>query len=97
MTLSHWQATIFGLPNTSIQDRDYFLKLECPENYPNVPPRIRFVTKINMPGVDAHGNVGPSIVQNWNRNSTMAQALVQIRNAMKACTRLQQPPPGATY
>ena len=97
MTLSHWTATIFGPQGTNMMDRLYSLQIECPENYPNAPPKIKFVTKINMPGVDAHGNVSSALLQGWTRSSSMAWALCNVRNGMKAGARLPQPPEGTEY
>lgn len=80
MSMSKWQASMFGLNGTAIQDRYYSLLLECGDNYPNTPPKIWFRTKINMPGVDQNtGLVNPQLYP-WNSKSTLANALCSIRN-----------------
>jgi len=78
------------------------LRLHCTDKYPAVPPRVRFVSKINMNCVDKHGNVNPGklpAMKNWNRNMGIEQVLQSIR--MEMCSdqnrRLRQPPDGTTY
>lgn len=98
MTLSKWNVTMMGLNGTVLQDRFYTLVVECPPNYPNVPPKIWFKSKINLPGVDqTTGLVNASLIGGWSPKSTMAMALCNIRASMKAGARLAQPPDGAEY
>ena len=97
MSMSNWIATIIGPPGTNLGDRIYTLRIEIPEHYPKVPPRIWFKTKINMPGVGPDGAVQPALLAGWTKTSTMVSVLCNIRNSMKAAARLQQPPEGAEY
>jgi ubiquitin-protein ligase len=84
-------------------DRFYELRIHCPEDYPAVPPNVRFVTKINMNCVDSKtGVVSPSklpAIKNWNRNMGIEQVLQSLRMEMcsDANRRLRQPAEGGTF
>jgi ubiquitin-conjugating enzyme E2 variant len=82
-----------------LAERIYTLKIQVPEDYPKSPPKIRFVTKINMENVDQKtGEVNQKMFRDqWKMSSTIAQVLCLIRNNMKAASRLSQPPDGAEY
>lgn len=59
MTFSEWNATIIGPMNTKFDQRIFSLKVICGPDYPKIPPTIRFITKINLPGIDSKGVVEP--------------------------------------
>lgn len=42
-----WCQTVFD-------NRLYELRVHCGEQYPDLPPRVRFVSRINLPCVDQH-------------------------------------------
>lgn len=97
-TFSYWNATIFA-PN----ERIYDLKMFVGEQYPNEPPEISFVSKINMVGVNqTNGKVDNStfsVLKYWNKNNTIAEALKGIRKEMEtqAFKKLSQPPEGTLF
>lgn len=65
------------------ENRIYSLKIECGENYPDAPPTVHFVSRVNLPFVDpTHGKVLASkllVLANWDRNSSLETVLVEIR------------------
>jgi ubiquitin-conjugating enzyme E2 variant len=99
MLLSKWNATIIGPQNTTLGDRIYSLRMFAGENYPQKPPEVQFVTKINLPCVDARGKVTNQLpaLASWKPSMGMVDVLFSLRDAMTAAARLPQPPPDATY
>mmetsp|Transcript_2863 Transcript_2863/g.6680 ORF Transcript_2863/g.6680 Transcript_2863/m.6680 type:complete len:140 (+) Transcript_2863:61-480(+) len=96
ITLSSWNASIIGPQNTSLGDRIFSLKVYCDESYPDNPPEITFVTKINMSCVDqTTGAV--SRIPGWNRDCSIATCLCYLREQMKRASRHHQPPEGEEY
>ena len=49
ITLSHFQCTILGYPNTCIDNRIISLLVHCGPDYPNKAPEIQFQNKLNFP------------------------------------------------
>ena len=39
------------------EGRIYSLKIDCGPNYPDEPPKVKFLTRINLPGVGVTGEV----------------------------------------
>jgi ubiquitin-conjugating enzyme E2 variant len=97
-TFTYWNASVSG-PN----ERFYELKLVCGEDYPEKPPKIKFITKINMNGVNqSTGWVDPSqinVLKNWTRSNTIEDALKALRKEMEgqAFKKLKQPEEGSTF
>ena len=56
-SLFRWNAVIFG-PEGTIWDGGIFkLYLEFSEDYPNKPPKVKFITKIFHPNVYNDGSI----------------------------------------
>jgi ubiquitin-conjugating enzyme E2 variant len=96
-TFTNWNGSILG--NNGIL---YELKIVCDDNYPKVPPKVKFVTKINLPCVNqSNGEIVPNslnILKNWNRDCTIESYLQAIKAEMdKTLSKLKQPPEGSKF
>ena len=103
ITMSNWNGTILGAPNCVHANRIYFVSITCGPNYPDEPPHIKFVSKINLDCVDqTTGDVKPEalhILQNWKRSHTMEDILLELRKEMITPNnkKLPQPAEGSTF
>ncbi|EJF64019.1 UBC-like protein [Dichomitus squalens] len=101
--MSHWNGTIIGPGHTVHENRIYSLKITCGENYPDAPPTIQFISRVNLPFVSqVDGKVDPSklpVLAHWNRNHSIETVLVEIRREMASFNnrKLPQPPEGSTF
>ncbi|CAE6472024.1 hypothetical protein ACGC1H_003835 [Rhizoctonia solani] len=102
VTMTHWNGTIIGPGHTVHENRIYSLRIECGDKYPDVPPTISFLSKVNLSFVGPTGKVDPMklpVLANWIRDSTLETVLVQMRREMAAPhnRKLPQPAEGSTY
>ena len=101
--LSYWNGTIIGPPGTAFENRILSLEIYCDENYPNVPPQMKFLSKVNLPMVNqSNGNIDSSkfsLFRSWSSRVTMEGCLSELRKEMANPTnrRLQQPPEGTNF
>lgn len=101
--LTEWQGSILGPQGTSFDGRFYELRITCGPDYPVAPPKVRFLTKINLPGVNPQtGAIDSSFpaIANWNRNGTIESVLVALKNYMTTPQNRRLPqtmPDGALF
>ena len=100
--LTEWNASILGPMNGPFDGRLYELRVTAGEEYPTKPPKVRFVSRVNLGCVDQRtGEVTRDFpaLQNWNRNMTIESVLVALKNSMNVPNnkRLPQPQEGATF
>jgi ubiquitin-conjugating enzyme E2 variant len=102
-SLTDWNGTILGPPHSNHENRIYTLTILCGEEYPEKPPVVKFVSKVNLPCVNqTTGEVEPSkfdILGNWKRSYTIEHVLVELRKNMSSASnkKLSQPAEGSTY
>ena len=100
--MKHWNGTIIGPNNTPFEGRIYALQIECGEDYPNVPPSLKFRTRVSLPCVRDNGGVDPRalpVTANWTRKNTIEDCLnaIYIMMSHPSSRRLQQPPDGDMF
>tara|TARA_A100001035_G_C27723986_1_gene473397 strand:- start:74 stop:577 length:504 start_codon:yes stop_codon:yes gene_type:complete len=100
--LTDWNANILGPPGTPFDGRLYELRVTAGDDYPNHPPTVRFISRINLTNVDqSNGEVTRDFpaLQQWNRNMTIESVLVALKNSMGVPMnkRLPQPAEGARF
>ena len=78
--------------------------ITCGANYPDVPPVVKFVDKINLPCVaQSDGTVDPNklgnVGRNWKRSDGIYTLLLGIKSEMMKpdCRKLKQPSEGEVY
>ena len=97
--MKHWNGTIIGPGGTPFDGRIYALRIECGENYPDVPPYLQFETKITLPCVTDQGVVDSRalpVLSQWKRSYTIADVLQAIYKPWRPPSPGSAAPEGAT-
>lgn len=106
MTMTYWNGTIvspfgvhFFLTKGAFDGKIYSLKIICGPDYPQKPPQVTFVNKINIPSVNqANGRVeNLELIKKWEPKITIENILVALKKEMESNKNTKQPPEGSTY
>ena len=76
----NWKITLLGAKDTSYADGIFLIKLIFPEDYPNNPPRIMFLTPIYHPNVSSYnGRVDVNFINSYKwKKSTPREILTKL-------------------
>ncbi|KAL5467282.1 hypothetical protein EMCRGX_G031488 [Ephydatia muelleri] len=101
MSLTKWNGMIIGPMRCPYEGRIYSLKIDCGPSYPDEPPKVKFLTRINLPGVGPTGEVTIPFLApgKWQRSCTIKDLLSELKRLMqlKENIKLPQPPESSTY
>ncbi|KAI9092702.1 ubiquitin-conjugating enzyme/RWD-like protein [Phlyctochytrium arcticum] len=99
--MSNWNGTIIGPGHTVHENRIYSLKIHCSADYPDRPPVVHFLSRINLPSVSQQNGKVERLpcLDNWKRNYTIETLLAELRREMAnpAHKKLSQPPEGSMF
>lgn len=78
-----WQAVIFGPDDTVWEGGTFNLIIEFTEDYPNKPPKVRFVSKVYHPNVYVDGNICLDLLQSqWSPIYDVGSILTAIQSLL---------------
>ncbi|KAE8133007.1 ubiquitin-conjugating enzyme/RWD-like protein [Aspergillus pseudotamarii] len=103
MMMSNWNGTILGPPHSVHENRIYSVNIHCGPDYPDNPPVIQFISRVNLPCVDPRtGKVDPTklpCLAQWKREYSMETVLLEMRRymALPQHKKLPQPPEGSNF
>ena len=76
----HWRATIIGPEDTPYHGGVFHLDINFPVQYPFVPPKVRFTTKIYHPNISSAGSICIDILKKnkWSPSLKIEKVLLSI-------------------
>lgn len=81
--LFQWAATIVGPDESPWEGGIFTLRLQFPDQYPDKPPRVRFLTEMFHPNVFADGSLCLDILQDkWKPVYSVASILTSIQSLL---------------
>jgi len=91
-----WEAIIFGPDDTPLEGGLYTLRIEVPLEYPQKPPKVRFLTPMFHPNVFHDGQICLDILRDkhWRPSLDLTAVIVGIQSLL-ADPGLHSSPSGA--
>jgi len=81
--LYDWTGTINGPSGTVYEGLTYKLSIQFPNNYPYVPPTVKFITPCFHPNVDQNGNICLDILKDkWSAVYNVRTILLSIQSLL---------------
>ena len=82
-SLFRWKAVIFGPDQTEWEGGVFRLILEFGEDYPNKPPKVKFLTKMFHPNIYNDGSICLDILSNmWSPVYDISSILTSVQSLL---------------
>tara|TARA_Y100000996_G_C22548845_1_gene652938 strand:+ start:713 stop:1165 length:453 start_codon:yes stop_codon:yes gene_type:complete len=84
--ITHWNATILGPEKTPYENGVFYIDIKFPKEYPFVPPKVFFKTKIYHCNVNSNGGICLDILKDqWSPALTITKVLISICSLLNDC------------